>query len=158
MVFTRVHWSPVDSSPLQSTPVMTDISRLGCGESPLESSGVHMEYGGDRQELLSMVTENRDVDINIMSNGRVILFPMPHGNQNMHFLMMAKYWLTTKNTTDFNFYFVSIQTHVSLSTVQHGQRIIRLLRDHLQSHWLLGWYKTCAGNGKRPESHYPPIF
>ena len=131
MVFTRVHWSPVDSSPLQSTPVMTDISRLGCGESPLESSGVHMEYGGDRQELLSMVTENRDVDINIMSNGRVILFPMPHGNQNMHFLMMAKYWLTTKNTTDFNFYFVSIQTHVSLSTVQHGRRIIGLLRDHL---------------------------
>ena len=75
MVFTRVHWSPihstsvfqwqksiwtphglsspVNSSGLQSTPVMTDISRLGCGESPLESSGVHMEYGGDRQELLA---------------------------------------------------------------------------------------------------------
>ena len=30
---------------------MADISRLGCGESPLESTGVHMEYGGDRQEL-----------------------------------------------------------------------------------------------------------
>ena len=67
MVFTRVHWSPLESSGvqstppvyssdqspygLQSTPVMTDISRLGCGESPLESTGVHMEYGGDRQEL-----------------------------------------------------------------------------------------------------------
>ena len=43
--------SPVDSSGLQSTPVMTDISRLGCGESPLQSTGVYMEYGGDRQEL-----------------------------------------------------------------------------------------------------------
>ena len=66
---TGVQWSPVESNPLhqcipvtkvhmdstwtvQSTPVMTDISRLGCGESPLESSGVHMEYGGDRQELI----------------------------------------------------------------------------------------------------------
>ena len=41
---------------------------------------------------------------------RVILFPMPHGNQNMYFPMMAKYWLTrtTKNTTTFNFSFVSI--------------------------------------------------
>ena len=47
-----------DKSPygLQSTPVMTDISRLGCGESPLESSGVHMEYGGDRQEFHFSVT------------------------------------------------------------------------------------------------------
>ena len=74
MVFIRVPWSPVESNPLheclpvtkvhmdstwtvqssglQWIPVMTDISRLGCGESPLESSGVHMEYGGDRQELL----------------------------------------------------------------------------------------------------------
>ena len=42
----------MDSSGLQSTPVMTDISRLGCGESPLESTGVHMEYRGDRQELM----------------------------------------------------------------------------------------------------------
>ena len=30
------------------------------------------------------------------------------GNWNMHFLMMAKYWLTTKNATTFNFSFVSI--------------------------------------------------
>ena len=52
---------------------------------------------------LFVVTGNRDKDINIMSNGRVILFPMPHGNQNMHFLMMAKYWLTTKNATTFTF-------------------------------------------------------
>ena len=44
---------------------------------------------------LFMVTGNRDEDINITSNGGVILFPTPHGNQNMHFLMMAKYWLTT---------------------------------------------------------------
>ena len=43
----------MDSSGLQSTPVMTDISRLGCGESPLESTGVHMEYGVDRQELVA---------------------------------------------------------------------------------------------------------
>ena len=57
---------------------------------------------------LSMVTGNRDKDINITSNGGVILFPMPHGNQNMHFPMMAKYWLTTKNATTFNFSFVSI--------------------------------------------------
>ena len=46
--------------------------------------------------------------INITSNGRVILFPTPHGNWNMHFPMMAKYWLTTKNATTFNFSFVSI--------------------------------------------------
>ena len=52
---------------------------------------------------LFVVTGNRDEDINITSNGGVILFPMPHGNQNMHFLMMAKYWLTTKNDTTFNF-------------------------------------------------------
>ena len=31
----------------------------------------------------------------------------------MHFPMMAKYWLTTKNATTFNFSFVSIWTHVS---------------------------------------------
>ena len=43
---------------------------------------------------LSVDTENRDEDINITSNGGVILFPMPHGNQNM---------LTTKNATTFNF-------------------------------------------------------
>ena len=59
------------------------------------------------------------------------LFPMPHGNWNMYFPMMAKYWLTTKNATTFDFSFVSIWTHVSLSTVQHGRRIIGLLRDHL---------------------------
>ena len=105
-----------------------------------------------------MVTGNRDEDINITSNGRVILFPTPHGNRNMHFPMMAKYWLTTKNATTFNFSFVSIWTHVSLSTVQCGRRIIGLLRDHLWSHQLLGWYKTCAGNRKRPDSHYPPTF
>ena len=45
-----------------------------------------------------------------------------------------------------------------LSTVQHGQRIIRLLRDHLWSHQLLGRYKNRAGDGKRPDSHYPPTF
>ena len=28
---------------------------------------------------------------------------MPHENRNMHFLMMATYWLTTKNATAFNF-------------------------------------------------------
>ena len=52
---------------------------------------------------LFVVTENRDEDINITLNGGVILFPTPHGNWNMHFPMMAKYWLTTKNTTTFNF-------------------------------------------------------
>ena len=57
---------------------------------------------------LFVVTGNRDEDINITSNGRVILFLMPHGNWNMHFPMMAKYWLTTKNATTFNFSFVSI--------------------------------------------------
>ena len=31
-------------------------------------------------------------------------------------------------------------------------------KDHLQSHWLLGRYKTCAGNRKRPDSHYPLTF
>ena len=36
----------------------------------------------------------------------------------------GKYWLTTKNTTTFNFSFVSIWTHVSLSTVQRGQLLI----------------------------------
>ena len=46
---TKVH---MDSTwTVQSTPVMTDISRLGCGESPLESTGVHMEYGGDCKDL-----------------------------------------------------------------------------------------------------------
>ena len=87
---------------------------------------------------LSIITGNRNKYINIMSNGRVILFPMPHG-------------------TAFNFSFVSIWTHVSLSTVQCGQRIIGLLRDHLQSHRLLEQYKTCTGNG-RPDSHYPLTF
>ena len=38
-----------------------------------------------------------------MPNGGVILFLTPHGSQTMHFPMMAKYWLTTKNTTTFNF-------------------------------------------------------
>ena len=57
---------------------------------------------------LFVVTGNRNEDINIMSNGRVILFLTPHGNQNMHFPMMVKYWLTTKNATTFNFSFVSI--------------------------------------------------
>ena len=54
---------------------------------------------------LFVVTGNGDEDINITSNGRVILFTTPHGNRNMHFLMMAKYWLTTKNATTFNFSF-----------------------------------------------------
>ena len=106
---------------------------------------------------LFVVTGNGDKDINITSNGGVILFLTPHENWNMHFLMMAKYWLTTKNATTFNFSFVSIWTHVSPSTVQCGWRII-VLRDHLQSHQLLGQYKTCAGNKKRPGSHYPPTF
>ena len=58
---------------------------------------------------LFVVTGKGDEDINITSNGGVILFLTPHGNQNMHFLMMAKYyWLTTKNATTFNFSFVSI--------------------------------------------------
>ena len=70
---------------------------------------------------LSVITGNGNEDINIMSNGRVILFLTPHGN--MYFLMMATYWLNTKNTTTFNFSFVSIWTHVSLSIVQCGQRI-----------------------------------
>ena len=87
---------------------------------------------------LFMVTGNGDEDINITSNGGVILFLTPHENRNMHFPIMEKYWLTTKNATAFNFSFVSIQTHVSLSTVQDGQRIIGLLRDHLRSHQLLG--------------------
>ena len=51
---------------------------------------------------LSVVTGNGDADINITSNGGVILFPMPHGNRNMHFPMMEKYWLITKNNTTFN--------------------------------------------------------
>ena len=29
----------------------TNMGRLGCGESPVESSGVHMEYQGDRKAL-----------------------------------------------------------------------------------------------------------
>ena len=107
---------------------------------------------------LFVITGNRDEDINIMSSGRVILFPTPHGNRNMHFLMMATYWLNTKNATTFNFSFVSILTHVSLSTVQHGWRTIGLLRDQLWSHCLLGQFKTCTGNGRRPDFHYPPTF
>ena len=53
---------------------------------------------------LFVVTGNGDEDINITSNGRVILFPMPHGNQNMHFPIMAKYWLITKNDTTYQQY------------------------------------------------------
>ena len=71
---------------------------------------------------------------------------------------MATYWLNTKNATTFNFSFVSILTHVSLSTVQHGWRTIGLLRDQLWSHCLLGQFKTCTGNGRRPDFHYPPTF
>ena len=41
----------MDSNPLHSTPVKQSLGGLGCGESPLESNGVHMEYGGDRQDL-----------------------------------------------------------------------------------------------------------
>ena len=39
----------VQSSGLHSTPLhcsQTSLGGLGCGESPLESTGVHMEYGG----------------------------------------------------------------------------------------------------------------
>src|SRR5271168_337726 len=50
--------SPVDSTPLHSTLIIDDMGGLGCRESPLESiwspvesSGVHMDYGGDRQDL-----------------------------------------------------------------------------------------------------------
>ena len=40
----------MDSTPLHSTQIIHDLGRLGCGE----SSGVHMEYGGesgDRKDL-----------------------------------------------------------------------------------------------------------
>ena len=52
---------------------------------------------------LFIVTGNGDEDINIMSNGGVILFPTPHRNRNMHFPMMAKYWLTTKTPSPLTF-------------------------------------------------------
>ena len=82
----------------------------GCGEHWRTSENAQDEILHNRfmKSRLFVVTGNGDKDINITSNGGVILFPTPHGNQNMHFSMMAKYWLTTKNTTTFNFSFVSI--------------------------------------------------
>src|SRR5882762_6204744 len=50
---------PVQWTPLHSTP--HDLGRLGCGESPLESSGVHMEYGGDRKDLDDYIDEFQDL-------------------------------------------------------------------------------------------------
>ena len=47
--------SPVDSNPLHYTPIIDDVGRLGCGVGPMESSGVHMEYGRDRQDLVKTV-------------------------------------------------------------------------------------------------------
>ena len=97
------------------------IYRENFTEPPPELVEGEEVYEAETMKLrLFVVTGNGDEDINITSNGRVILFLMPHGNWNMHFPMMAKYWLTTKNATTFNFSFVSIWTHVSLSTVQCG--------------------------------------
>src|SRR6266446_4451785 len=35
-----VQWTPLHSTPLHSTPLTYSLSRLGSGESPLESTGV----------------------------------------------------------------------------------------------------------------------
>ena len=86
-----------------------EIYRESFTEPPPELVEGEEVYEAETMKLrLFVVTGNGDEDINITSNGRVILFLMPHGNWNMHFPMMAKYWLTTKNATTFNFSFVSI--------------------------------------------------
>jgi hypothetical protein len=54
----RVQWSPLDSTGLQYTPVQffSDKNAYGLHMDSVESSGVHMELGGNRQDLTQPTT------------------------------------------------------------------------------------------------------
>src|SRR5271168_1107046 len=62
---------PVQWTPLQSTLIIDDMGGLGCRESPLESSGVYMDYGGDRQDLQRGTTMKGHGSYGVRCTGRV---------------------------------------------------------------------------------------
>ena len=54
--------STVQVSGVESTPVVDDMGRLGCEESSLESSGVHMEYQGTDKTSHCLYGRSRNLE------------------------------------------------------------------------------------------------
>ena len=57
----------------------------------------------------SLNTEEEDEDISTTWSGKATLSPMPHGNLNMHFWMMATFW---HDTNDANLWHTMTLTHI----------------------------------------------
>ena len=78
-----VQWTPVDSTPLHSTPVMTDIGRLGCGESPVES--IWNMGGTDKTSLAAKNIPQHPTPID------VIIYPPCPSLQPMHIISLINF-------------------------------------------------------------------
>ena len=59
---------------------------------------------------LSSIIERGDGDISTLLNGGVTLFPMRHGNRNMHFRMMEISWHNTNSDIISDAYHLTITT------------------------------------------------